>query len=188
MPDVVQETHQEFWRPPSPPTVELQAAPVMVEVCARCGSEFLFGSRFCHTCGHRRLEAISAAAKSDAAEMAGLWENGIARLHSTVTRLAQLGFWHRMTWPKIQIPDIPDRFRFLHFHEIQRRIGLSTASLVAFLAGISCVTGALAVGFITAKTLVEWQAIQIYRVEWLLAATVAFVAAILLKKPSGRDS
>jgi hypothetical protein len=44
------------------------------------------------------------------------------------------------------------------------------------------------VGFITAKTLVEWQAIQFYRAEWLLAATAAFVAGILLKKPSKRDS
>jgi hypothetical protein len=39
-----------------------------------------------------------------------------------------------------------------------------------------------------AKTLVDWQAIQFYRAEWLLAATAAFVAGILLKKPSGRDS
>jgi len=38
------------------------------------------------------------------------------------------------------------------------------------------------VGLLTAKTLVDWQAIQIYRVEWLLAATASFVVGILLKK------
>jgi hypothetical protein len=38
------------------------------------------------------------------------------------------------------------------------------------------------VGLLTAKTLVDWQAIQMYRIEWLLAATAAFVAGILLKK------
>jgi len=48
--------------------------------------------------------------------------------------------------------------------------------------GMACVAGALLVGLLTAKTLVDWQAIQMYRVEWLLAATAAFVLGILLKK------
>jgi len=34
---------------------------------------------------------------------------------------------------------------------------------------------------------VDWQAIQFYRAEWLLAATAAFVAGILLKGPSKSD-
>jgi hypothetical protein len=37
------------------------------------------------------------------------------------------------------------------------------------------------------KTLVDWQAIQFYRAEWLLGATAAFVAGILLKKPARND-
>jgi hypothetical protein len=45
----------------------------------------------------------------------------------------------------------------------------------------------LLVGLLTAKNFVDWQAIQLYRVEWLLAATASFVAGILLKKPSSRD-
>lgn len=77
----------------------------------------------------------------------------------------------------------PSWLRYLSFHEIKMRIGLSTASLIAFLIGIGCVAGALLVGLLTAKTLVDWQAIQFYRAEWLLAATASFAAGILLKKP-----
>ena len=76
----------------------------------------------------------------------------------------------------------PSWFRRLDFHEVQGRVGLSTGSLIAFMVGIACVIGALLVGLLTAKTLVEWQAIQYYRAEWLLGATASFVAGILLKK------
>jgi hypothetical protein len=34
----------------------------------------------------------------------------------------------------------------------------------------------------SANTLVDWQAVQTWRIEWLLAAAVAFIAGILLKK------
>ncbi len=67
-------------------------------------------------------------------------------------------------------------------------MGLPAASLIAFVIGLGCVAGALVVGLITAKTFVDWQAIQYYRLEWLAAATAAFVAGILLKKASRRDS
>ena len=79
----------------------------------------------------------------------------------------------------------PNWLAYLHFHEIKRIVGLPTASLIAFLAGLGCVVAALSVGLMTPKTLVEWQAIQYYRAEWLLGATAAFVAGILLKKPTG---
>jgi hypothetical protein len=47
------------------------------------------------------------------------------------------------------------------------------------------VAGAIGVGlFFKASNLGEFQAIQLWRIEWLLAATAAFVAGILLKKPS----
>ena len=67
---------------------------------------------------------------------------------------------------------------------IRTDLGLSTASLIAFILGIGCIAGALLVGLLTAKNFVDWQAIQFYRAEWLLAATAAFVAGILLKKTS----
>jgi hypothetical protein len=109
--------------------------------------------------------------------MAGLWEHGVARVHSLVTGLS---------WEKIgRMMTVPSWLRYLHFHEIKRWVGLSTASLIAFTIGIACIAGALLVGLLTVKTLVDWQAIQFYRAEWLLGATASFVAGILLKRPSG---
>ena len=83
MSEVVQETSHEFWRPPSPVVpdeiVIRETIPTMAEACSRCGTEFLLGSCFCHTCGNRRTEAISPAAKADSAALAGLWEQGLLR-------------------------------------------------------------------------------------------------------------
>jgi hypothetical protein len=183
MAEVVHETQQDFWRPPSTLAAEEVVVvrpeiPTMAEACPRCGSEFLLGSRFCHSCGGRRPEALSATARADAAEMATLWENAIARMRSGVMSLPKL-------WEKVSFPAW---LRYLHFHEIKRWVGLPTASLIAFVIGLGCVAGALLVGLLTARNLVDWQAIQFYRAEWLLAATACFVAGILLKKSSSRDS
>jgi len=55
--------------------------------------------------------------------------------------------------------------------------------VIAFLSGVVCVAGALAVSlFFGARTVVDWQAIQLWRIEWLLAAVAAFAAGCLLKK------
>lgn len=184
MSEVAQETPQEFWRPPvsvvTEEVVVREAIPTMAEACRRCGTEFLLGSRFCHTCGGKRPIAMSAEAQADAAEMAGLWEHGVSRVRSVGTGVASTlsRIWSRIA--------IPSWLHYLHFHEIKSWVGLSTASLIAFIVGIGCVAGALLVGLLTAKTFVDWQAIQFYRAEWLLAATAAFVAGILLKKTSGR--
>jgi hypothetical protein len=146
----------------------------MAEACPRCASEFLLGSHFCHTCGGRRPEAISSAARADAAAIAGVWQQMVHGVGSLAAELS---------WSKIRFPSW---LSYLHFHEIKSRVGLSTASLIAFVMGLGCIGGALLVGLLTAKTFVDWQAIQFYRAEWLLAATAAFVAGILLKKPSGQ--
>jgi hypothetical protein len=181
MSEVVQETRHEFWRPPSPVVsneiVIRETIPTMAEACSRCGTEFLLGSGFCHTCGNRRNEATSAAAKADSAALAGLWEQAVAKVSSLYPIVAN-------SWSQVQLPSW---LRYLHFHEIKSWIGLPTASLIAFVIGIGCIAGALLVGLLTARTFVDWQAIQLYRVEWLLAATASFVAGILLKKPSRRD-
>jgi len=177
MSEVVQQTQQEFWRPPSPLAADVivpaETTPTMAEACARCGTEFLLGSRFCHTCGGRRQEAVSAKARADAAAIAGVWEQTVEQVHRLLLSLGKI--------------KLPAWLRYLQFHEIKSRVGLSTASLTAFFLGLVCIAGALLVGFFTAKTLVEWQAIQFYRVEWLLGATASFVAGILLKKPISRD-
>jgi hypothetical protein len=62
-------------------------------------------------------------------------------------------------------------------------LGLSTASLISFLAGAACIVGALAMGVVfSARTVLDWQAIQIWRIEWLLGAIAAFAAGCLFKK------
>jgi hypothetical protein len=72
----------------------------------------------------------------------------------------------------------------LDFDRIRHALGLSVASLVAFIFGMVSAIAAFAVGFIySANTLADWQAVQTWRIEWMLAAVVAFVAGILLKKP-----
>lgn len=179
MAELAHRTQPEFWRPPAPrieeEVVVSDSATSMAEACPRCATEFLLGSRYCHSCGGRRPEAISPAARADAAAIAGLWEQGIHRVRTVASAFS---------WSQISLPSW---LRYLHFHEIKSRIGLSTASLIAFLIGLGCVAGALLVGLLTAKTLVDWQAIQFYRAEWLLAATASFVAGILLKKDSPKD-
>lgn len=149
----------------------------MAEAC-RCGSEFLLGARFCHTCGGKRPIALSPEARADADEFAGLWKQAVGQVHAAIGALP--GRASRV-WKMIKLPGW---LHYLHFHEIKSWVGLSTASLIAFVLGIACIAGALLVGLLTAKTLVDWQAIQFYRAEWLLGATAAFVAGILLKKPS----
>jgi hypothetical protein len=179
MAELAQGTQPEFWRPPTPPLTEemtvRESLPTMAEACPRCGSEYLLGSRFCHACGGRRPAAMNSADRTDAAAVAGLWEKAVTRVRSAVD-----GF----SWDRIPVPSW---LHYLHFHEIQSWTGLSTGSLIAFVIGLACVAGALLVGLLTAKTLVDWQAIQFYRAECLLAATAAFVAGILLKKQSSND-
>ena len=63
------------------------------------------------------------------------------------------------------------------------RLGLTMPAMIAFLLGVLCVVGALAVSvFFSARTLLDWQAIQLWRIEWLIAAVAAFIAGSVLKK------
>jgi len=69
--------------------------------------------------------------------------------------------------------------------DILDELGLTVASLVFFLLGIGCIAAAVLTGFIfKADTLVDWQAVQLWRIEWLLAASAALLAGILLKRHS----
>jgi hypothetical protein len=74
---------------------------------------------------------------------------------------------------------------FAELSALGERFGLATPSLIAFLVGAVCVVAALTVGVVfSARTLLDWQAIQIWRIEWLLGAISALVAGCLLKKSS----
>ncbi len=80
---------------------------------------------------------------------------------------------------------VPRWTRHLVFQAIKRSVGLPTYSLVAFIVGVVCVLAAAAIGSVySTQTLLDWQAVQILRAQWLLAAVAAFVAGILLKPSS----
>ena len=66
---------------------------------------------------------------------------------------------------------------------LRERLGLATPALVAFLVGVLCLVGVLATSvFFSARTVLDWQAIQLWRIEWLLGAVAAFMAGCVLKK------
>lgn len=73
---------------------------------------------------------------------------------------------------------------YLEFHNIKHTLGLSTASLIAFVVGMACLLMAgVAVGLIySVQTFNDFQAVQLYRMQWLLGAIAAFAAGLLLKK------
>lgn len=149
MAEALDQAQHEFWRPP------VKASEAVVgsaqsqtedrsETCHDCGTEFIVGSRFCHSCGASRPESgMARTGELKTLEIPGL------------TELAALG----------------------------KRFGLSKATLAAFLFGGLCMVGALSVSIIfTAHTTLDWQAIQMWRIEWLLAAIASFGAGCLLKK------
>ena len=79
---------------------------------------------------------------------------------------------------------VADKLRAIR--RLPELLNLSIASTVLFALGAFCAIAAIAVGFIySAQTLVDWQAVQVWRIEWLLGSLIAFLAAQLLKS-SGR--
>ena len=69
------------------------------------------------------------------------------------------------------------------FTSWRRVSGRSLSSLVTLAAGCACIVAALATSWVfKATTLLDWQAIQLWRIEWLLAAIAILLAGILLKK------
>jgi hypothetical protein len=181
MAEVVHDAQHEFWQSPTVLETTVGAAlPAagreMEEACGECGSEFMIGARFCHTCGQRRLALVQTG--SNVAALDGLRPPSLETIRAWAAGVVEAG----------QKISFPDWLHYLHFHEIKRRIGLPTAALVAFIIGLGCGAGALGVSlFYRASNLAEFQAIQMWRIEWLLAATASFVAGILLKKPSDLD-
>lgn len=72
---------------------------------------------------------------------------------------------------------------WVDFESLRDALGQTNASLVALILGCACVIAAIVTGFVfTATTLLDWQAVQLWRIEWLLAAVAIFAAGFLLKK------
>ena len=138
MAEAVNQAQHDFWRPP----VATSAGALGHErssTCDGCGTEFIVGSRFCHSCGTSRP--------------------GLSPLRT------------------VEIPGLTE------LKAVGAKLGLPAASLAAFLFGLLCLVGALAVSVIfTARTALDWQAIQLWRIEWLLAAIAGFAAGCLLKR------
>lgn len=106
-------------------------------------------------------------------------------------------FWKPVSGPKLQTASAPNTKIqanarsapsvplpiWLDLTSLCARLGQTTASLIALILGCSCLVAAVLTGFIfTVATLTDWQAIQLWRIEWLLAAIALFVAGILLKR------
>jgi hypothetical protein len=180
MADALRGAQQEFWQPPSvlePALVDHVSGNLpehLAAACPACHSEFMIGARFCHTCGTRRPSVVVSAPS----EVNGAVDSSYGSLQwisEGISRAAE----------GLAAVQFPAWLRYLHFHEIKRWVGLPTAALIAFIIGLGCVIGAIGVSlFYKASNLGEFQAIQLWRIEWLLAATASFVAGILLKKPS----
>ena len=79
--------------------------------------------------------------------------------------------------------------RYLEFHNIKQgaivvrqALGLPLPSLICFLIGVFCLAGALFVGLaVPSDSVADFQAIQFWRMEWLLGGVAAFMAGILLR-------
>ena len=73
--------------------------------------------------------------------------------------------------------------------ELARHLfGLSLPCAAFFILGMVCTVAALAVGVLYREdTLVDWQAVQAWRVEWLLAAIASLLAGVLLKTKNGSN-
>lgn len=73
--------------------------------------------------------------------------------------------------------------RYLEVQNIKAYLGLANASFVAFLIGVACLLAALMVGMIyNIQNFGDFQAVQFWRMQWLLGALAAFVGGILLKR------
>lgn len=78
--------------------------------------------------------------------------------------------------------------RYLEFQSIKQFLGLPIASLISFLIGLGCLLAAALVGAIYAvQNFADFQAIQFWRMQWLLAAIAFFVAGVLLKRSSSQQ-
>ena len=78
------------------------------------------------------------------------------------------------------------REKLAFLSRVPKALNVSIASTVLFVIGAVCAIAAIVIGFIySATTLIDWQAVQIWKMEWMLGSIIAMLAGILLKN-SGR--
>jgi len=72
---------------------------------------------------------------------------------------------------------------WLDLEAVRTQFGLSRLSLVFILAAAIFMLAAVITSLVyNASTVSEWQAVQTWRIEWLLTAVVALLAAMLFKR------
>ncbi len=60
MPQAIHKSENEFWQPPQLSPVPTRVGPLPDEICFKCGSEYISGSHYCYSCGHRRSDAAAS--------------------------------------------------------------------------------------------------------------------------------
>ncbi|HLJ90531.1 MAG TPA: hypothetical protein VKZ53_27225 [Candidatus Angelobacter sp.] len=131
---------QEFWKPAIPEQRETLHAELADQMCERCHTGLISGSRYCYVCGADR---------------------------------------------HVNLADAPEKSirEWLDFRVLRDILGQTNASMVALFLGIACTVAAATTGLIyRATTLLDWQAVQLWRIQWLLAALAVFAAGLLLRK------
>src|SRR5258708_33143345 len=121
MAEVVQDTEQEFWRSQTglgpiteaalPAASFAPEATEMAEACAECGTEFMIGARFCHTCGRRR--PVLTSDTEDAAVVAGVWARSISWTVAHTRSRSAAGP------PARRQGTVPQWQPYLHFHGLK---------------------------------------------------------------------
>jgi len=72
--------------------------------------------------------------------------------------------------------------RWLDLDVLRTQFGFSTASLVLVLAALIFTLATLMIGMVyNTSTAADWQAVQTWRIEWLLATVAALLGAMLFK-------
>jgi hypothetical protein len=71
--------------------------------------------------------------------------------------------------------------RIVDFASVRSWIGLPLPALCAFLVGIGFLIVALSMGLVSVHDISDFEAVQLWRIQWLMAACAAFLVGILLK-------
>jgi hypothetical protein len=88
---------------------------------------------------------------------------------------AALGTSHKLKWDLLG--------DWMDLDGVLERTGLSVISLVLAALAVICMLATIMTGLLyTTSTLAEWQAVQTWRIEWLLASVASLLGAILFKK------
>src|SRR5262249_48281437 len=135
------EARAEFWKPAASTRTE---DGVVSPHCESCGAECVPDSLYCHICGSDRQAAVDTEAARHVPAVVRFASRVVVRLAShSVVRLSS----------RIAL--------------LRDSLGQTNASLGALFAGCFCLVAAGVIGFFFSATkLLDWQAVQLWRIEW----------------------